>query len=98
MYSPRYDFLNKREWLFVYKLELNLLQFLEIITKDENNRMFEMLQADEDNIYMGALSLKQFVKLGNEKLESPWYVEHVINNYLEIATPELMMFKVKNKL
>jgi hypothetical protein len=47
---------------------------------------------------MGALSLKQFVKLGNEKLESPWYVEHVINNYLEIATPELMMFKVKNKL
>jgi hypothetical protein len=84
--------------LFVYKLELNLLQFLEIITKDENNRMFEMLQADEDNIYMGALSLKQFVKLGNEKLESPWYVEHVINNYLEIATPELMMFKVKNKL
>jgi hypothetical protein len=98
MYSPRYDFLNKREWLFVYKLELNLLQFLEIITKDENNRMFEMLQADEDNIYMGALSLKQFVKLGNEKLESPWYVEHVINNYLEIATPELMMFKMKNKL
>ena len=84
--------------MFVYKLELNLLQFLEIITKDENNRMFEMLQADEDNIYMGALSLKQFVKLGNEKLESPWYVEHVINNYLEIATPELMMFKVKNKL
>ena len=60
IFSPRYDFLNKKEWLFVYKLELNLLEFLEIITKDENNRMFDMLQADEDNIYITVLSLKHF--------------------------------------
>jgi len=98
IFSPRYDFLNKREWLFVYKLELNLLEFLEIITKDENNRMFEMLQADDDNIYIVVLSLKQFGKLREDKLESPWYVDHVKDNYLKIATPELMMFKMKNKL
>jgi len=98
IFSPRYDFLNKKEWLFVYKLELNLLEFLEIITKDENNRMFEMLQADDDNIYIVVLSLKQFGKLREDKLESPWYVDHVKDNYLKIATPELMMFKMKNKL
>jgi hypothetical protein len=98
MFSPRYDFLNKREWLFVYKLELNLLELLEIITKDENNRMFEMLQADDDNIYIAVLSLKQFGKLREEKLESPWYIDHVKDNYFKIATPELMMFKMKNKL
>jgi len=98
MFSPRYDFLNKKEWLFVYKLELNLLELLEIITKDENNRMFEMLQADDDNIYIAVLSLKQFGKLREEKLESPWYIDHVKDNYFKIATPELMMFKMKNKL
>jgi len=98
IFSPRYDFLNKKEWLFVYKLELNLLELLEIITKDENNRIFEMLQADDDNIYIAVLSLKQFGKLREEKLESPWYVDHVKDNYLKIATPELMMFKMKNKL
>jgi len=98
MFSPRYDFLNKKEWLFVYKLELNLLELLEIITKDENNRIFEMLQADDDNIYIAVLSLKQFGKLREEKLESPWYIDHVKDNYLKIATPELMMFKMKNKL
>jgi hypothetical protein len=98
MFSPRYDFLNKKEWLFVYKLELNLLELLEIITKDENNRIFEMLQADDDNIYIAVLSLKQFGKLREEKLESPWYVDHVKDNYLKIATPELMMFKMKHKL
>ena len=98
MFSPKYDFLNKREWLFVYKLELNLLELLEIITKDENNRMFEMLQADDDNIYIAVLSLKQFGKLREEKLESPWYIDHVKDNYFKIATPELMMFKMKHKL
>jgi len=98
IFSPRYDFLNKKEWLFVYKLELNLLELLEIITKDENNRIFEMLQADDDNIYIAVLSLKQFGKLREEKLESPWHIDHVKNNYLKIATPELMMFKIKNKL
>jgi hypothetical protein len=98
IFSPRYDFLNKKEWLFVYKLELNLLELLEIITKDENNRIFEMLQADDDNIYIAVLSLKQFGKLREEKLESPWYVDHVKDNYLKIATPELMMFKMKHKL
>ena len=98
IFSPRYDFLNKKEWLFVYKLELNLLEFLEIITKDENDRMFEMLQADEDNIYITVLSLKHFLKLRKEKLELPLYMEHVKDNYLEIATPELMIFKIKHKL
>jgi len=98
IFSPRYDFLNKKEWLFVYKLELNLLELLEIITKDENNRIFEMLQADDDNIYIAVLSLKQFGKLREEKLESPWYVDHIKDNYLKIATPELMMFKMKHKL
>jgi hypothetical protein len=98
IFSPRYDFLNKKEWLFVYKLELNLLELLEIITKDENNRIFEMLQADDDNIYIAVLSLKQFGKLREEKLESPWYMEHIKDNYLKIATPELMMFKMKHKL
>jgi hypothetical protein len=98
MFSPRYDFLNKKEWLFVYKLELNLLELLEILNREENDRMFEMLQADEDNIYIAVLSLKHFLKLREEKLESPWYMEHIKDNYLKIATPELMMFKMKHKL
>jgi hypothetical protein len=98
MTRPRYDFLNKKEWLFVYKLELNLLELLEILNREENDRMFEMLQADEDNIYIAVLSLKHFLKLREEKLESPWYMEHIKDNYLKIATPELMMFKMKHKL
>lgn len=98
MTRPRYDFLNKKEWLFVYKLELNLLELLEIINREENDRMFEMLQSDEDNIYIAVLSLKHFLKLREEKLESPWYMEHIKDNYLKIATPELMMFKMKHKL
>jgi hypothetical protein len=98
MSRPRYDFLNKKEWLFVYKLELNLLELLEILNREENDRMFEMLQADEDNIYIAVLSLKHFLKLREEKLESPWYMEHIKDNYLKIATPELMMFKMKHKL
>lgn len=98
MTRPRYDFLNKKEWLFVYKLELNLLEFLEIINREENDRMFEMLQSDEDNIYIAVLSLKHFLKLREDKLESPWYMEHIKDNYLKIATPELMMFKMKHKL
>ena len=98
MSRPRYDFLNKKEWLFVYKLELNLLELLEIINREENDRMFEMFQSDEDNIYIAALSLKHFLKLREEKLESPWYMEHIKDNYLKIATPELMMFKMKHKL
>lgn len=98
MTRPRYDFLNKKEWLFVYKLELNLLELLEILNREENDRMFEMLQSDEDNIYIAVLSLKHFLKLREEKLESPWYMEHIKDNYLKIATPELMMFKMKHKL
>lgn len=98
MTRPRYDFLNKKEWLFVYKLELNLLELLEILNREENDRMFEMLQSDEDNIYIAVLSLKHFLKLREEKLESPWYMEHIKDNYLKIATPELMMFKIKHKL
>jgi hypothetical protein len=98
MTRPRYDFLNKKEWLFVYKLELNLLELLEIINREENDRMFEMLQSDEDNIYIAVLSLKHFLKLREDKLESPWYMEHIKDNYLKIATPELMMFKMKHKL
>ena len=96
IYAPRYDFLNKKEWLFVFKLELNLLQFLEIISEDENNRMFDMLQSDEDNIYMAVLSLKQFV---NQKKEVKPIVKFWSKEeYFKIATPELMMFKMKNKL
>jgi hypothetical protein len=98
MTRPRYDFLNKKEWLFVYKLELNLLELLEIINREENDRMFEMLQSDEDNIYIAVLSLKHFLKLREDKLESSWYMEHIKDNYLKIATPELMMFKMKHKL
>jgi hypothetical protein len=96
IHSPRYDFLNKKEWLFVFKLELNLLQFLEIISEDENNRMFDMLQSDEDNIYIAVLSLKQFV---NQKKEVKPIVKFWSKEeYFKIATPELMMFKMKNKL
>ena len=98
MTRPRYDFLNKKEWLFVYKLELNLLELLEIINREENDRMFEMLQSDEDNIYIAVLSLKHFIASREEKLESVWYMEHIKDNYLKIATPELMMFKMKHKL
>ena len=98
MSRPRYDFLNKKEWLFVYKLELNLLELLEIINREENDRMFEMLQSDEDNIYIAVLSIKHFIVLREEKLESVWYMEHIKDNYLKIATPELMMFKMKHKL
>lgn len=98
MTRPRYDFLNKKEWLFVYKLELNLLELLEIINREENDRMFEMLQSDEDNIYIAVLSLKHFIVSREEKLESVWYMEHIKDNYLKIATPELMMFKMKHKL
>jgi hypothetical protein len=96
IHSPRYDFLNKKEWLFVFKLELNLLQFLEIISEDENNRMFDMLQSDEDNIYMAVLSLKQFVNQKKEvkPIVKVWSKEE----YFKLATPELMMFKMKNKL
>jgi hypothetical protein len=57
-----------------------------------------MLQADDDNIYIAVLSLKQFGELRKDKLESPWYIDHVRNNYFSIATPELMIFKMKNKL
>ena len=96
IHSPRYDFLNKKEWLFVFKLELNLLEVLEIISEDENNRMFDMLQSDEDNIYMAVLSLKQFV---NQKKEvKPIFKAWSKEEYFKIATPELMMFKVKHKL
>lgn len=96
IHAPRYDFLNKKEWLFVFKLELNLLQFLEIISEDENNRMFDMLQSDEDNIYMAVLSLKQFINQKKEvqPISKFWSKE----KYLNVATPELMMFKMKNKL
>jgi len=99
IFSPRYDSLNKREWLFVYKLELNLLEFLEIITKDENNRMFEMLQADDDNIYIAVLSLKQFWNTRRDTYAI--LLGHKISNEdytSKIATPELMMFKMKHKL
>lgn len=96
IHKPRYDFLNKKEWLFVFKLELNLLQFLEIISEDENDRMFDMLQSDEDNIYMAVLSLKQFV---NQKKEVKPIVKFWSKEeYFKIATPELMMFKMKHKL
>ena len=96
IHSPRYDFLNKKEWLFVFKLELNLLEVLEIISEDENNRMFDMLQSDEDNIYMAVLSLKQFV---NQKKEvKPIFKAWSKEEYFKIATPELMMFKMKHKL
>lgn len=96
IHTPRYDFLNKKEWLFVFKLELNLLQFLEIISEDENDRMFDMLQSDEDNIYMAVLSLKQFV---NQKKEVKPIVKFWSKEeYFKIATPELMMFKMKHKL
>ena len=96
IHSPRYDFLNKKEWLFVFKLELNLLEVLEIISEDENNRMFDMLQSDEDNIYMAVLSLKQFV---NQKKEVKPIVKFWSKEeYFKLATPELMMFKVKHKL
>jgi hypothetical protein len=96
IHAPRYDFLNKKEWLFVFKLELNLLQFLEIISEDENNRMFDMLQSDEDNIYMAVLSLKQFINQKKEvqPISKFWSKEE----YFKIATPELMMFKIKHKL
>ena len=96
IHKPRYDFLNKKEWLFVFKLELNLLEVLEIISEDENNRMFDMLQSDEDNIYMAVLSLKQFV---NQKKEVKPIVKFWSKEeYFKIATPELMMFKMKHKL
>lgn len=96
MTKPRYDFLNKKEWLFVYKLELNLLQYLEIITEEENNRMFDMLQADETDIYIATLSIEQFV---NQKKEiKPIVRVWSKNEYFKIATPELMMFKMKHKL
>lgn len=96
MTRPRYDFLNKKEWLFVYKLELNLLQYLEIITEEENNRMFDMLQADETDIYIATLSIEQFV---NQKKEIKPIVKFWSKNeYFKIATPELMMFKMKHKL
>jgi len=96
IHSARYDFLNKKEWLFVFKLELNLLEVLEIISEDENNRMFDMLQSDEDNIYMAVLSLKQFV---NQKKEvKPIFKAWSKEEYFKIATPELMMFKMKHKL
>lgn len=100
MTRPRYDFLNKKEWLFVYKLELNLLQYLKIITENENNRMFEMLQSDEDNIYIATLSLKQFIKIKDdtnmyESLDKSCMA--VLYNKF-VVTPELMMFKMKHKL
>lgn len=99
MTKPRYDFLNKKEWLFVYKLELNLLQFLEIISEEENNRIFDMLQANEDDIYIAVLSLKQFwnIRRNTKPLLQGFSISH--DDYMsKIATPELMMFKMKNKL
>jgi len=99
MTRPRYDFLNKKEWLFVYKLELNLLQFLEIISQEENNRIFEMLSASEDDIYIAVLSLKQFWKIRRDN--HPILLGDQISkeDYAsKIATPELMMFKMKHKL
>ena len=99
MTKPRYDFLNKKEWLFVYKLELNLLQFLEIISEEENNRIFDMLQANEDDIYIAVLSLKQFwnIRRDTKPLLQGFSISH--DDYMsKIATPELMMFKMKNKL
>jgi|LakMenEpi03May11_1017334.scaffolds.fasta_scaffold00009_3 hypothetical protein len=99
MTRPRYDFLNKKEWLFVYKLELNLLQFLEIISQEENNRIFEMLLANEDDIYIAVLSLKQFWNTRRDTYAV--LLGHQISNEdytSKIATPELMMFKMKNKL
>ena len=99
MTRPRYDFLNKKEWLFVCKLELNLLQFLEIISEDENNRIFDMLQANEDDIYMAVLSLKQFWNIRRDTHDI--LLGHQISkeDYTsKIATPELMMFKIKHKL
>ena len=99
MTKPRYDFLNKKEWLFVYKLELNLLQFLEIISEEENNRIFDMLQANEDDIYIAVLSLKQFwnIRKDTKPLLQDFSILH--DDYMsKIATPELMMFKMKHKL
>ena len=99
MTRPRYDFLNKKEWLFVYKLELNLLQFIEIISQEENNRIFEMLSASEDDIYIAVLSLKQFWKIRRDN--HPILLGDQISkeDYAsKIATPELMMFKMKHKL
>jgi hypothetical protein len=99
MTKPRYDFLNKKEWLFVYKLELNLLQFLEIISEEENNRIFDMLQANEDDIYIAVLSLKQFwnIRKDTKPLLQDFSISH--DDYMsKIATPELMMFKMKHKL
>jgi len=99
MTKPRYDFLNKKEWLFVCKLELNLLQFLEIISEDENNRIFDMLQANEDDIYIAVLSLKQFwnIRRDNHPILQGFIISS--DDYIsKIATPELMMFKMKHKL
>jgi hypothetical protein len=100
MTKPRYDFLNKKEWLFVYKLELNLLQFLEIISEEENNRIFDMLQANEDDIYIAVLSLKQFWNIRKDtKLFLLQGFSISSDDYMsKIATPELMMFKMKHKL
>ena len=99
MTRPRYDFLNKKEWLFVYKLELNLLQFLEIISQEENNRIFEMLSASEDYIYIAVLSLKQFWKIRRDNLPILLGDQIYKEDYASlIATQELMMFKMKHKL
>ena len=94
MTKPRYDFLNKKEWLFVYKLELNLLQFLEIISEEENNRIFDMLQANEDDIYIAVLSLKQFwnIRKDTKPALQGFSISH--DDYMSnIGTPQLMMIK-----
>jgi len=99
MSSIRYDFLNKKEWLFVYKLELNLLQYLQIITNEENNRIFEMLQSNEDDMYMAVLSLKQF---WNTRKDTKTHLLHLqipeLDYKYQIGNAELMMFKMKHKL
>ncbi len=71
---------------FIYYVELNLCEYLNIITADENNNMKVMMESsDADNMYLVTQALIHFVKQRHDKygvVSTSGKYQDVIDNYI----------------